>query len=890
MWNGAGNPVVRGIELVPVDMLPDQFRAIFPYPLFNAVQSRCFDAAYNTLDNLVVSAPTGSGKTVILELAICGLLKSVNQGTYKVIYLAPTKALCSERRKDWEKKFRSLGLVCTELTGDTDQAQMASVRRGDLIVTTPEKWDSMTRRWEDHRKLLDLVRLFLIDEVHILKESRGATLEVVVSRMRSIGSDVRFVALSATIPNAGDIAAWLGRRGDISELPAQLEEFGPEFRPVKLEKHVYGYQSYANDFAFDKTLDQKLPGVLQKHAAGKPVMIFCMTRNICVSTAKLIADNWTKTPARERSWFAPKTELAFRDKELQAAAACGVAYHHAGLEVNDRMLIEKEYLEGGLMVICCTSTLAVGVNLPAHLVVIKNTVCWTDGGTKEYADLEIMQMLGRAGRPQFDDTGVAVIMTRKEKVEKFEKMESGMEILESCLHKNLIEHLNAEIGMKMITDSWSAQQWLKSTFLNIRLKKNPAYYKLEGTSKVLKSEKRLEDICEKDITLLTNEGLVERMETQLKCTMYGECMARYYMRFGTMVKIMKMKLAPRIPEILTTLTEAEEFTELRFRSGEKGLYKDLNKGNDIKYPLKEELVTPAHKIYILLQFEMGSQDYPLEQQYQKLKASMAQDKTIVFRHVHRIIHCIVDCLIHKEDGIGVNNALELARSLKARVWEGSVHELRQLEGLGPVAVRRLVLVGVRSLKMLEMMPAHQIEATLSRNPPMGTNLLKKVKCIPRFTAALEIVGKLEYTATSVIVKLKAKIGYLNEAPPTRFRDSVIYGTFVVLRSDGHLVSFNKLPVHQLEGGKEIKFSATLTEHGQALSCFLSCEQIGGLDAVDMKGLSWLTSRSGHDGRRGMFPQDQPEFQVPGAERGEDGTAAGAENTFTAFSEAGDAKE
>jgi replicative superfamily II helicase len=63
---------------------------------------------------------------------------------------------------DWEKKFCNLGLVCTELTGDTDQAQLSNVRSGDLIVTTPEKWDSMTRRWQDHRKLLDMVRLFLV--------------------------------------------------------------------------------------------------------------------------------------------------------------------------------------------------------------------------------------------------------------------------------------------------------------------------------------------------------------------------------------------------------------------------------------------------------------------------------------------------------------------------------------------------------------------------------------------------------------------------------------------------------------------------------------------------------------------------------------------------------
>ena len=97
--------------------------------------------------------------------------------------------------------------------------------------------------------------------------------------------------------------------------------------------------------------------------------------------------------------------------------------------------------------ICCTSTLAVGVNLPCHLVIIKNTVCYQDDGLKEYTDLEMMQMLGRAGRyfnssiyisrlltkhrPQFDDNAIAVIITKQEKVQKYEKLISGEELLES---------------------------------------------------------------------------------------------------------------------------------------------------------------------------------------------------------------------------------------------------------------------------------------------------------------------------------------------------------------------------------------------------------------------------------------------------------------------------
>jgi ATP-dependent DNA helicase HFM1/MER3 len=156
-----------------------------------------------------------------------------------------------------------------------------------------------------------------------------------------------------------------------------------------------------------------------------------MTRAMCVGTAKALAQQWSASKVGERLWPAPKTHFSFGDKDLQASGACGVAFHHAGLETKDRTLVERLFLEGSLSVICCTSTLAVGVNLPTHLVIVKNTVTWSNGSPKEYVDLEIMQMLGRAGRPQFDDTGVAVIMTRKENQRRYEKMVSGAEILES---------------------------------------------------------------------------------------------------------------------------------------------------------------------------------------------------------------------------------------------------------------------------------------------------------------------------------------------------------------------------------------------------------------------------------------------------------------------------
>lgn len=96
----------------------------------------------------------------------------------------------------------------------------------------------------------------------------------------------------------------------------------------------------------------------------------------------------------------------------------------------------------------------------------------------------MMQMLGRAGRPQFDDSAVAVIITRKERVHHYEKLISGSEFLESCLHLNLIDHLNAEIGLGHVTDIASATKWLAGTFLFVRMRRNPTHYRLrEGADR-----------------------------------------------------------------------------------------------------------------------------------------------------------------------------------------------------------------------------------------------------------------------------------------------------------------------------------------------------------------------------------------------------------------------
>ncbi len=125
--------------------------------------------------------------------------------------------------------------------------------------------------------------------------------------------------------------------------------------------------------------------------------------------------------------------------------------------------------------LCTTSTLAQGVNLPCRLVVVKSTVCYKGAGLgyQDYTSTEIQQMVGRAGRPQYDTKGVAVIMTEQAKVAQYEAIANNKEPVESHMSEKVIEHLNVEISLGTVTTLQQALEWLRSTFLFVRMSSLP---------------------------------------------------------------------------------------------------------------------------------------------------------------------------------------------------------------------------------------------------------------------------------------------------------------------------------------------------------------------------------------------------------------------------------
>ena len=148
---------------------------------FNAIQTQVFNAIYNSDDNVLIGAPTGSGKTTIAELAILRLFSQNSKG--RCVYTVLLDSLADIILADWKNKFgTALGKTVLKLTGETE-TDLKSLAKADIIITTAEKWDILSRRWQKRENVKN-INLFLVDELQLMGGDDGPTLEIICSRMR----------------------------------------------------------------------------------------------------------------------------------------------------------------------------------------------------------------------------------------------------------------------------------------------------------------------------------------------------------------------------------------------------------------------------------------------------------------------------------------------------------------------------------------------------------------------------------------------------------------------------------------------------------------------------------------------------------------------------------
>lgn len=217
------------------------------YKSLNRVQSLVFETGYHTNENLLICAPTGAGKTNIAMMTVLRCIEQhieagvIQRDAFKIVYIAPMKALASEMTRSFGKRLQPLGLSVKELTGDM-QLSKAEIMATNMLVTTPEKWDVVTRKSTGDVSLTQLVKLLIIDEVHLLHDDRGPVIESLVARtqrlVESAQSMIRIVGLSATLPNYLDAADFLKVNRYIG-----LFFFDSGFRPVPLKTEFIGVKA-----------------------------------------------------------------------------------------------------------------------------------------------------------------------------------------------------------------------------------------------------------------------------------------------------------------------------------------------------------------------------------------------------------------------------------------------------------------------------------------------------------------------------------------------------------------------------------------------------------------------------------------------------------------------
>jgi len=392
-------------EPVKEVILKRGFTELYP-PQVDAIEAGVLEGR-----NLVLASPTASGKTLIAELCA---LKHVIERRGKVLYLTPLRALAWEKYETFQdytgitkrdgRKVR-VGIS----TGDLDSST-PWLEQYDIIITTNEKCDSLLRH---KAPWMEGVSLVVADEIHLIGGDRGPTLEVALARLRQMKSDLQILALSATIRNAEEVAEWL-KAGWIAT----------EWRPVELREGVA-----LNDIVMFKDGSAKRLKPLHRMDAlnialnavldGGQSLVFVESRRRAMSLAREAAATLVGILSRRELAELQKVsadilvrgEKTSLSDDLASSVSQGAAFHHAGLSTAHRRIVEDTFRAGQIKILVATPTLAAGVNLPARTVVIGSYRRFVPGyGMYPISVLEYKQMSGRAGRPQYDEFGEAVLI------------------------------------------------------------------------------------------------------------------------------------------------------------------------------------------------------------------------------------------------------------------------------------------------------------------------------------------------------------------------------------------------------------------------------------------------------------------------------------------------
>ncbi|MCW4022915.1 MAG: DEAD/DEAH box helicase [Candidatus Bathyarchaeota archaeon] len=468
--------------------------------------------------NLVLASPTASGKTLVAELCA---LKHILENDGKVLYLSPLRALASEKYEEFQKytsikKTNGRKISIGISTGDFDGSD-PWMGKHDVIITTNEKADSLLR----HRtKWVNDISLVVADEVHLLNDaSRGPTLEVVLARLMQVSPDVQLLVLSATIKNVDEVADWL-----------KAISVTTEWRPVTLREGVIindeihfkdgGAQKIENS-AKNPTLNLAVYTV----KSGNQALAFAGTRRNSISLAKKVATKikpYLSKPLKRSLDQLAEQILATGERtrlgeQLAEVVRCGAAFHHAGLSGGHRKIIENSFKEGKIKILTATPTLAIGMNLPARVVIINEYRRYEPGyGYYPIPVLEYKQMAGRAGRPRYDKFGDSILVAKTEDerdylMENYILAETEQIWSKLAVEKILRSHVLATIASDFAHSEQGIYEFFGKTF-----------YAHQYDARAIKA------VIQKSLGFLFTEKMIELDKNNILATPFGRRVSELY--------------------------------------------------------------------------------------------------------------------------------------------------------------------------------------------------------------------------------------------------------------------------------------------------------------------------------------------------------------------------
>ncbi|NWR60785.1 U520 helicase, partial [Bucorvus abyssinicus] len=735
------------LQPLPVSALRNSaFESLYQdkFPFFNPIQTQVFNTVYNSDDNVFVGAPTGSGKTICAEFAILRMLLQNSEG--RCVYITPMEALAEQVFMDWYEKFQErLNKKVVLLTGETS-TDLKLLGKGNIIISTPEKWDILSRRWKQ-RKNVQNVNLFIVDEVHLIGGENGPVLEVICSRMRYISSQIerpiRIVALSSSLSNAKDVAHWLGCSA------TSTFNFHPNVRPVPLELHIQGFNISHTQTRL-LSMAKPVYHAIMKHSPKKPVIVFVPSRKQTRLTAINILTTCASDVQRHRFLHCAEKDLVpyldkLNDNTLKETLVNGVGYLHEGLTAMERRVVEQLFSSGAVQVMVASRSLCWGMNIAAHLVIIMDTQYY-NGKIHAYVDYpiyDVLQMVGHANRPLQDDEGRCVIMCQGSKKDFFKKFLYEPLPVESHLDHCMHDHFNAEIVTKTIENKQDAVDYLTWTFLYRRMTQNPNYYNLQGVSHRHLSD-HLSELVEQTLSDLEQSKCISiEDEMDVAPLNLGMIAAYYYINYTT-IELFSMSLnaKTKVRGLIEIISNAAEYENIPIRHHEDNLLRQL--AQKVPHKLTNPKFNDPHvKTNLLLQAHLSRM---------QLSAELQSDTEEILSKAIRLIQACVDVLSSNGWLSPALAAMELAQMVTQAMWSKDSY-LKQLPHFTSEHIKRCTDKGVESVFDIMEMEDEDRNALLQLSDAQIADVARFCNRYPNIELSYEVVEKESIRSGGPVVVL-----------------------------------------------------------------------------------------------------------------------------------------